>query len=129
VFTFDRWNKHRNSLRYVKHLTHVFTSRIFRNLRGPVVVVMAMAVLVGTYETLRTVSRAAGPASLVPRSRQRSGSCLSVAGREPGNTCWSWGTRAAAGRLAASAAHRQMAWPARPACSMHRETLGCQIEP
>ncbi|KAI8468050.1 MAG: Bestrophin, RFP-TM, chloride channel-domain-containing protein [Monoraphidium minutum] len=52
VFTFDRWNNHRNSLRYVKHLTHILTSRIFRNLRGPVLVVMLMAALVGVYETL-----------------------------------------------------------------------------
>ena len=30
VFTFERWNKHRNPMRYAKHLLHMFTSRVFK---------------------------------------------------------------------------------------------------
>lgn len=30
MFTFERWNKHRNSMRYAKHLAHMFTSRVFK---------------------------------------------------------------------------------------------------
>lgn len=30
VFTFERWNKHRNPQRYAKHLLHMFTSRVFK---------------------------------------------------------------------------------------------------
>ena len=56
VFTFERWNKHRNSARYAKHLLHMFTSRVFRQLLGPVLAVMALALTVGVYETLVSVS-------------------------------------------------------------------------
>ncbi|KAL4444075.1 hypothetical protein ABPG75_011812 [Micractinium tetrahymenae] len=52
VFTFERWNKHRNSFRYAKHLAHMFSSRVFRQLLGPVLAVMALALFVGVYETL-----------------------------------------------------------------------------
>ncbi|KAI3427099.1 hypothetical protein D9Q98_007038 [Chlorella vulgaris] len=52
VFTFERWNKHRNSMRYSKHLLHMFTSRVFRQLLGPVLAVMALGLAVGVYETL-----------------------------------------------------------------------------
>ncbi|EFN56787.1 hypothetical protein CHLNCDRAFT_21860, partial [Chlorella variabilis] len=52
VFTFERWNKHRNSMRYAKHLAHMFTSRVFRQLLGPVLAVMTIALAVGVYETL-----------------------------------------------------------------------------
>jgi hypothetical protein len=55
VFTFERWNKHRNPLRYAKHLLHMFTSRVFRQLLGPVLAVMALALFVGIYETMVTV--------------------------------------------------------------------------
>lgn len=57
VFTFERWNKHRNSYRYAKHLAHMFSSRVFRQLLGPVLAVMALALFVGVYETLVNVSR------------------------------------------------------------------------
>ncbi|KAI7842508.1 hypothetical protein COHA_003862 [Chlorella ohadii] len=52
VFTFERWNKHRNPMRYSKHLLHMFTSRVFKQLLGPVLAVMALALSVGIYETL-----------------------------------------------------------------------------
>lgn len=52
VFTFERWNKHRNSFRYAKHLAHMFSSRVFRQLLGPVLAVSALALFVGIYETL-----------------------------------------------------------------------------
>ncbi|PRW51063.1 UPF0187 chloroplastic [Chlorella sorokiniana] len=52
VFTFERWNKHRNPMRYAKHLLHMFTSRVFKQLLGPVLAVMALALSVGIYETL-----------------------------------------------------------------------------
>jgi hypothetical protein len=56
VFTFERWNKHRNPMRYAKHLLHMFTSRVFRQLLGPVLAVMALALFVAVYETLVGVS-------------------------------------------------------------------------
>lgn len=55
VFTFERWNRHRNSFRYAKHLAHMFSSRVFRQLLGPVLAVMALALFVGVYETLVNV--------------------------------------------------------------------------
>ena len=56
MFTFERWNKHRNPMRYAKHLLHMFTSRVFRQLLGPVLAVMALALFVAVYETLVGVS-------------------------------------------------------------------------
>jgi hypothetical protein len=61
VFTFERWNKHRNSMRYSKHLLHMFTSRVFRQLLGPVLAVMALGLAVGVYETLVAVSAGLHP--------------------------------------------------------------------
>ena len=55
MFTFERWAKHRNSMRYAKHLAHMFTSRVFKQLLGPVLAVMALALSVGIYETLVNV--------------------------------------------------------------------------
>ncbi|KAL4429986.1 hypothetical protein ABPG77_004356 [Micractinium sp. CCAP 211/92] len=59
VFTFERWNRHRRSYRYAKHLANMFSSRVFRQLLGPVLAVMALALFVGAYETL--VNRGALP--------------------------------------------------------------------
>lgn len=56
VFTFERWNKHRDSFRYAKHLAHMFSSRVFKQLLGPVLCVSALALAVGVYETLVAVS-------------------------------------------------------------------------
>lgn len=58
VFTFERWNRHRRSYRYAKHLANMFSSRVFRQLLGPVLAVMALALFVGVYETLVNVRRA-----------------------------------------------------------------------
>lgn len=30
VYTFERWNKHRSTARYTRHLVHFFSSRVFR---------------------------------------------------------------------------------------------------
>ncbi len=57
VFTFERWNRHRRSYRYAKHLANMFSSRVFRQLLGPVLAVMALALFVGVYETLVNVRR------------------------------------------------------------------------
>ena len=43
-------------MRYAKHLAHMFTSRVFRQLLGPVLAVMTIALAVGVYETLVGVS-------------------------------------------------------------------------
>lgn len=52
VYTFERWNKHRGTARYARHLLYMFSSRVFRSLLPPVLLVMLLAVFVGLYETL-----------------------------------------------------------------------------
>ena len=52
MFTFERWAKHRSTTRYVKHLAHMFTSRVFKSLLVPMCGVMSVALGVGIYETL-----------------------------------------------------------------------------
>ncbi|PSC75458.1 UPF0187 chloroplastic [Micractinium conductrix] len=60
VFTFERWNKHRDSFRYAKHLAHMFSSRVFKQLLGPVLCVSALALAVGVYETLVAAGKLPG---------------------------------------------------------------------
>eukprot|EP00887_Chlorella_sp_A99_P001239 scaffold14.g1239.t1 len=52
VFTHERWENHRSTLRYLKHLAFMFSSNVFRALLGPVAIVMVISVFVGLYETL-----------------------------------------------------------------------------
>ena len=88
VFTFERWNKHRNSMRYAKHLLHMFTSRVFRQLLGPVLAVMALALFVAVYETLVGVS--GGGCS---RGESEEAGRLARAGRLGGKSCSPWAER------------------------------------
>lgn len=58
VYTFERWNKHRNQARYARHLLHMFSSRVFRSLLPPVLTMMFLGIFVGLYETLLKVGAA-----------------------------------------------------------------------
>ncbi len=60
MYTFERWNKHRTTARYARHLLHMFSSRVFKSLLGPVLAVMFLGLFVGLYETLLKVHASIG---------------------------------------------------------------------
>lgn len=60
VFTHERWDSHRSTLRYVKHLAYLFNSNVFKALLGPVCAVMVISIFVGVYETLLKVGTGGG---------------------------------------------------------------------
>ncbi|KAG2501956.1 hypothetical protein HYH03_000454 [Edaphochlamys debaryana] len=52
VFDFAAWHQHRSRNRYVEHCVTLFRSYFFRDLLGPLVILVGTAVAVGVYSTL-----------------------------------------------------------------------------
>jgi ion channel-forming bestrophin family protein len=52
VFTFERWEMHRSSMRYFRHLSTVFRSRTFIGLSAPIALITAFAAFAGVYESV-----------------------------------------------------------------------------
>ena len=52
VFTFERWETHRSSSRYFRHMSTVFRSRTFLSLSAPIFVITAFAAFAGVYESV-----------------------------------------------------------------------------
>ncbi|PSC67432.1 UPF0187 chloroplastic [Micractinium conductrix] len=51
VFDFDRWQRHRSSSRYLRHMTGLFTSRTLKWMGAPLVCTLSVATAVGIYYT------------------------------------------------------------------------------
>lgn len=56
VFDYAAWHQHRARFRYVEHCVTLFRSYFFRDLLGPLAVLVGLAYAVGSYETALTVS-------------------------------------------------------------------------
>lgn len=52
VFTFERWEMHRSSSRYFRHMSTVFRSRTFLSLSAPIALITAFAAFAGVYESV-----------------------------------------------------------------------------
>jgi predicted membrane chloride channel (bestrophin family) len=52
VFTFERWEMHRSSMRYFRHMSTVFRSRTFISLSAPIALITAFAAFAGVYESV-----------------------------------------------------------------------------
>lgn len=53
VFDFDRWEKHRSTSRYLRHIKGLPESRLVRGLAPPLLYVISLATALGIYETAR----------------------------------------------------------------------------
>jgi predicted membrane chloride channel (bestrophin family) len=52
VFNFERWETHRSSSRYFRHMSSIFRSRTFLNLSAPIAFITAFATFAGVYESV-----------------------------------------------------------------------------
>ena len=60
VFDFNRWETHRSTSRYLRHMQGLPTSRLVRGLAGPLLYVLGVATAVCAYEYARQASRLRG---------------------------------------------------------------------
>jgi hypothetical protein len=74
VFTFENWESHRSSDRYLRHIASMFTSRVVWGLKLPLLYVGAIAGSVCAYEAGIEVRCGGGACgALGPRARTRGG--------------------------------------------------------
>lgn len=67
MFDFEAWHNHRSRKRYLEHCITLFRSYFFRDLLGPLAVLVGTAVAVGCYEQALQVREAGGGGRLFGR--------------------------------------------------------------
>lgn len=55
IYTHEKWQVHRQTVRYARHVLHIPFSKVFRALLVPMMAVMTSALIVGMWETARKV--------------------------------------------------------------------------